>query len=65
MILFVLIVNCLCVVNAICLFQTISKQLEMYVKLLKMFNIPSLTVFCEVLDIFLGVKYHISEWGLT
>ena len=44
--------------------SNILKQLEIYVKLLKMFTITSLAVFCEVLDIFLGVKCHISKWGL-
>ena len=37
----------------------------MYVKLLKMLTFPSLAGFCEVLIIFLDVKYHVSNWGLT
>ena len=38
------------------LFHMIPKQLEIYVKLLKMLTLPSLAGFCEVLNIFLDVK---------
>ena len=44
------------VVNGMFLFHMIPKQLEIYVKLLKMLTLPSLAGFCEVLDIFLEVK---------
>ena len=47
------------------LFHIIPKQLEIYVKLLKMLTLPSLAGFCEVLNIFLDVKCHISEWQLS
>ena len=65
MILHVIIVICLFVVNQMFLFHTIPKQLEIYVKLLKMLTLPSLAGFCEVLNIFLDVKCHISGWGMT
>ena len=65
MILHVIIVICLYVVNGMFLFHTIPKQLEIYVKLLKMLTLPSLDGFCEVLNIFLDVKCHISGWGMT
>ena len=60
-----LIVICLYVVNGMFLFHTIPKQLEIYVKLLKMLTLPFLAGFCEVLSIFLDVKCHISGWGMT
>ena len=56
MILLVLIEICLYVVNGMFLFHTIPKQLEIYIKLLKMLTLPSLAGFCEVLNIFLDVK---------
>ena len=56
MILLVLIEICLFVVNGMFLFHMIPKQLEIYVKFLKMLNLPSLAGFCEVLNIFLDVK---------
>ena len=65
MILLVLIEICPYVVNGMFLFHMIPKQLEIYVKLLKMLTLPSSAGFCEVLNIFLDVKRHISEWGLT
>ena len=34
----------------------IPKQLEIYVKLLKMLTLPSLAGFCEILNILLDVK---------
>ena len=56
MILLVLIEICLYGVNGMFLFHMIPKQLEIYVKLLKMLTLPSLARFCEVVNIFLGVK---------
>ena len=56
MILLVLIGICLYVVNGMFLFHMIPKQLEIYVKLLKMFTLPPLDGFCEVLNIFLDVN---------
>ena len=50
-------------VNGMFLFHTIPKQLEIYVKLLKMLTLPSLAGFCEVLNTFLDVKCHVSECG--
>ena len=47
---------CLSVVNGMFLFHMIPKQLEIYVKLLKMLTLPSLAGFCEVLNILLDVK---------
>ena len=47
------------------LFHTIPKQLEIYVKLLKMYTLPSLAGFCEVINILVDFKGHISEWRLT
>ena len=38
------------------LFPMIPKQLEIYVKLLKMLTLPCLGGFCEGLNIFLDVK---------
>ena len=56
MILLVLIEICLYVVNGMFLFHMIPKQLEIYVKLLKMLTLPSLAGFCEVLNIFSGCQ---------
>ena len=56
MILLVLIEVCLYVGNGMFLFHMIPKQLEIYVKLLKMLTLPSLAGFCDVLNIFLYVK---------
>ena len=56
MILLVLIEICLNVVNGMFLFHMIPKWLEIFVKLLKMLTFPSLTGFCEVLNISLDVK---------
>ena len=56
MILLVLIEICLHVVNGMFLLHMIPKQLEIYVKLLKMLTLPSLAGICEVLNIFLDVK---------
>ena len=56
MILLVLIEICLYMVNGFFLFHMIQKQLEIYIKLLKMLILPSLAGFCEVLNIFLDVK---------
>ena len=47
---------CLYVVNGMFLFHMIPKQLESYVKLLKMLTLPSLAGFCEILNTFLVVK---------
>ena len=63
MISLVVIVICLYVVNGMFLFHTFPKQLEIYVKLLKILTLPSLAGFCEVLNTFLDVKCHISECG--
>ena len=49
MVLLVLIEICLYVVNGMFLFHMIPKQLEIYVKLLKMLTLPSSAGFCEVL----------------
>ena len=65
MISLLVIVICLYVVNGMFLFHTIPKQLEIYVKLLKMFTLPSLAGCCEVLNALLDVEYHINELGLT
>ena len=56
MILLVQIDICLSVVNGMFLFHMIPNQLEIYVKLLKMLNLPYLAGFSEVLNIFLDVK---------
>ena len=56
MIFLVLIEICLFVVNGMFLFHMIPKQMESYVKLLKMLTLPSLAGFCEVLTDFLDVK---------
>ena len=56
MILLVPIEICLYVVNGMFLFHMIPKQLEIYVKLLKMLTLPPLAGFYEVLNIFLDVK---------
>ena len=53
----VVIVICLYVVNGMFLFETIPKQLEITIKLLKMLTLPSLGGFCEVINIFLDVNY--------
>ena len=65
LILLVVIMVCLYVVNGMFLFHIITKQLEIYIKLLELLTLPSLAGLCEVLNIFQAVKYHISEWGLT
>ena len=43
-------------VNGMFLFHMIPKQMEIYVKLLKMLTLPSSAGFCEVLTNFLDVK---------
>ena len=63
MILLIVILICLYVepLNGMFLFHTIPKQLEIYQKLLKMLTLPSLARFCEVLNIFRGIKYPWSN----
>ena len=53
MILRVVIVICLYVIDRMFLFHTIQKQLEIFVKLLKILTLSSLAGLCEVLNIFL------------
>ena len=65
MILLGVIVIFLYMVNGTFLFHIVPSLLEIYIKLLKMLTLPSLVGFCEVLNMFLDVKCHISEWELT